>query len=73
MKRSQKKLEKLKKNFDRRRELYHLMKQYGDDIMRSDNLLANLYHPAAYEWDWLNCYAIYKKRTQSFKRIEFFG
>ena len=37
MKRSQKKLEKLKKNFDRRRELYHLMKQYGDDIMRSDN------------------------------------
>ena len=36
-------------------------------------LLANLYHPAAYEWDWLNCYAIYKKRTQSFKRIEFFG
>ena len=37
MKRSQRKLEKLKKNFDRRRELYHLMKQYGNDIMQSDN------------------------------------
>ena len=41
MKRSQRKLEKLKKNFDRRRELYHLMKQYGNDIMQSDSLAIN--------------------------------
>ena len=37
MKHSQRKLEKIKKDFNKRRELYHLMKQYGGDIMQSDN------------------------------------
>lgn len=37
MKHSQRKLEKIRKNFEKRRELYHLMKQYGNDIMQSDN------------------------------------
>lgn len=35
--RSQKKLEKIRRHYQQRRELYHLMKQYGGDIMQSEN------------------------------------
>ena len=37
MKNSLKKVKKLRERFEKRRELYHLIKKYGNDIMQSDN------------------------------------